>query len=68
MDLVTTYVDHVMSVCGSLMRVLFCTAEIQYTAVWIWLRLTLTMCVLELVYSQPLALRKNVHQPCPLAT
>ena len=46
---------------------LFCSAEIQYTAVWIWLRLTLTMCVLELVYSQPLALRKNVHQPWPLA-
>ena len=25
------------------------------------------MCVLELVYSQPLALRKNVHQSWPLA-
>ena len=45
----------------------FCTVEIQHTAVWIWLRLTLTMCVLELVYSQPLALRKNVHQSWPLA-
>ena len=56
-----------MSVCGSLMRVLFCTAEIQYTAVWIWLRLTLATCILELVYSQLLALRKNVHQSWPLA-
>ena len=46
----------------------FCTVEIQHTAVWIWLRLTLATCVLELVYLQPLALRKNVHQSWPLAT
>ena len=41
--------------------------SMEYTAVWIWLRLTLATCILELVYSQLLALRKNVHQSWPLA-
>ena len=63
-----------MSVCGSLMRVLFCTAEIQYTVVWIWLRLYVNhMCTcIGSFYSAAKGLsftqqRNNFHQPWPLA-
>ena len=35
----------------------YATSRMEYTAVWIWLRLTLATCILELVYSQLLALR-----------